>query len=82
MKTMIGAALAFAFLGSAATAQMAAGKMAAMAAMAAMAKMAAMAAMAAMAKMAPGDMQKVDHCKAMKHDAMMANATCQKMMKL
>jgi hypothetical protein len=41
-----------------------------------------MAAMAAMAKMAPGDMQKVDHCKAMKHDAMMANATCQKMMKL
>jgi len=67
MKTMIGAALAFSFLVSAATAQMAAGKMAAM---------------AAMAKMAPGDMQKVDHCKAMKHDAMMANATCQKMMKL
>ena len=58
MKTMIGAALAFAFLGSAATAQMAADKM------------------------APGDMKKVDHCKAMKHDAMMANATCQKMMKL
>ena len=73
MKTMIGAALAFAFIGSAATAQMAAGKMAAMAAMAKIAKM---------AKMAPGDMQKVDHCKAMKHDAMMANATCQKMMKL
>ena len=70
MKTMIGAALAFSFLVSAATAQMAAGKMAAMAAM------------AKMAKMAPGDMQKVDHCKAMKHDAMMANATCQKMMKL
>ena len=64
MKTMIGAALAFAFLGSAATAQMASDKM------------------AAMAKMAPGDMKKVDHCKAMKHDAMMANATCQKMMKL
>ena len=76
MKTMIGAALAFSFLVSAATAQMAADKMAPMAAMAAMAKM------AKMAKMAPGDMKKVDHCKAMKHDAMMANATCQKMMKL
>ena len=67
MKTMIGAALAFAFLGSTATAQMAADKMAPM---------------AAMAKMAPRDMKKVDHCKVMRHDAMMANATCQKMMKL
>ncbi len=33
-------------------------------------------------KMSPADTKKIEHCKAMSHDAMAKNATCAKMMKL